>query len=73
MTRKDFELIAETIRFSDIPVESIKIIAAEFADSLRRTNPRFDVDRFVAAATKPLRSHEVARDTQLDASQRRND
>lgn len=59
MTRKDFVLIAETIRFSDLDVTARATMAREFADSLRRTNARFDTDRFIAAATKPTRTDDI--------------
>jgi hypothetical protein len=60
MTRRDFVLIAQTIRqlpsfdardggqnVSD--VVRFDALVSRFADSLRETNPRFDRDRFVAA------------------------
>jgi hypothetical protein len=54
MSRKDFVLIAETIRFMDVDAATRLVIAREFAESLKRTNPRFDADRFVTAATLPI-------------------
>lgn len=48
MTRKDYELIAATIR--EIPAfPSKRIVAEEFATALAGTNPRFDRDRFLKA------------------------
>ena len=60
MTRRDFRLIAETIR--QLPsfdardggqnltdVVRFDALVNRFAESLRETNPRFDRDRFVAA------------------------
>lgn len=55
MSRKDFILIAETIRFFDVDADTRARLAAEFADTLRGTNARFDRERFIAAATKPMR------------------
>jgi hypothetical protein len=48
MSRKDFELIAATIRgFAD--TASAEVAAHEFARALARTNARFDRDRFLKA------------------------
>ena len=57
MTRQDFCLIAETIR--TLPVSQSdgmtfgnpvrEFIARRFADNLKRTNPRFDAERFIKA------------------------
>lgn len=57
MTRKDYELIAKTI--SEIPTfllaspvkTSRLVIARRFANQLVSTNPNFDRERFIAAAT----------------------
>lgn len=62
MTRKDFNLIAETIcllpSFDLPPLDSwgshsdnvrFDVIVNRFADALRTTNPRFNRERFVAA------------------------
>jgi len=49
MTRKDFNLIAKTIRILDVDAATRAHIANVFAASLSTTNPRFDRDRFVAA------------------------
>jgi hypothetical protein len=56
MSRKDFNLIAETIKSlpsfstpnSDDAVR-FSAIVAKFAEALASTNPRFDKDRFAAA------------------------
>jgi hypothetical protein len=59
MTRQHFELIAATIRslggfaegvFTDAMIR--EIVAKEFADALAGTNPWFDRERFVKAATQ---------------------
>lgn len=60
MTRKDFELIAETIRNLSYPSmrggpidrNDLKFIAESFAQSLKQTNPRFKPDTFVEACLK---------------------
>jgi len=53
MTRKDFELIAETIRFAPATREVRVMMANEFAGTLKRANPAFKPERFIIAATKP--------------------
>ena len=45
MSRKDFELIATTIK--SLPNRDQNAVA--FADALRSTNPLFDRDRFLRA------------------------
>lgn len=63
MSRKDFRLIAETIRLLpsfDIPgpnmlsafnVDAVRfaVVVNRFAEALATTNPRFNRERFVAA------------------------
>jgi hypothetical protein len=62
MTRKDFNLIAETIRLLPsfetyqqdgtlYPTDVVRFdtVARRFAEALRSTNPRFNPDRFVNA------------------------
>jgi hypothetical protein len=60
MTRKDFELIAQTIRdlriSTNLPgqdilsrIETRNAVAQAFADSLVQTNPRFDKAKFLKA------------------------
>ncbi len=49
MTRKDYELIAQTIRNSILPTGAQAAIAGNLAVALRATNPRFDSERFVKA------------------------
>jgi hypothetical protein len=58
MTRKHYNLIAETINglIADgtlSPMDGI-IVASRMTTALRGTNDRFDVHRFYAAATKDL-------------------
>jgi hypothetical protein len=55
MTRKDFELIARTIAHLILREDLKHGVAVAFARELRITNPRFDADRFIAAATAPTR------------------
>lgn len=53
MSRKDFELIAKTIRDLDDATFAMRVqVANAFADSLAQTNARFDRTRFIEAATK---------------------
>jgi hypothetical protein len=62
VTRKDFRLIAETIKllpsFDLKPLDNwgahtdavrFDVVINRFAEALRQTNPRFDRDRFVTA------------------------
>ena len=55
MSRKDFNLIAETIKlmpsFDVNGTDTIRfdVVVNCFAEALRSTNPRFDTQRFVAA------------------------
>ena len=62
MSRKDFRLLAETIRLLPTfetrqqdgtlyPCEVVNFCAvvSRFAEALRVTNPRFDTQRFIAA------------------------
>ena len=55
MTKKDFELIAFVIQWLPETCEVDNLgIAREFALALKSTNARFDRERFIAAATKPI-------------------
>ncbi len=59
MTRKDFELIAATLKPAiqvhvgeyptDITGSALRELARDFADALTRTNPLFDRARFLRA------------------------
>lgn len=51
MTKKDFELIARTIRSFDKGWHSLvhQEFSAAMADALRHTNPNFDRERFLKA------------------------
>jgi len=58
MTRKDFQLIADVLKASGTsPMNRcvIKDVAMNFAVELQKTNPRFDVQRFVKACMPPFR------------------
>ena len=46
MTRRDYELLARTLREDNAPAHTVGAIAR----ALQRDNPRFDVERFMAAA-----------------------
>jgi len=58
MTRKDFELIAATIKHLDLDFYTAKSgmlrkeIADDFARALKGTNGAFDAVRFIRAATE---------------------
>jgi len=45
MSRKDFELIAKTIR--NMNINNKEVVANEMALALRQSNPRFNYDRFI--------------------------
>jgi hypothetical protein len=49
MSRKDFVLIAATIKALAISPEDRKRVAEDFAYTLRTTNPNFKRDRFLTA------------------------
>lgn len=53
MQRRHFELIAETIRFANVAPAVRAAMAAEFARALKVTNPMFNAERFIEAATEP--------------------
>ena len=46
LQRRHFQEIADILLANNTPVEKVK----EFADVLAKTNPTFNVDRFVLAA-----------------------
>jgi hypothetical protein len=50
MTRKDFELIASTLKgYGDADKGLIDALARSFADALRTTNKQFNRDKFIRA------------------------
>ena len=49
MSRKDFEVIAETIQRLNVSPSTRTEIALEFASTLGATNDRFNKDRFLRA------------------------
>lgn len=64
MTRKDYELIADTIR--TIPLIGMAEqwrVAVAFADALQETNDRFDRKRFLRACS-PIGSDFSVEDTE---------
>lgn len=56
MTRKDFELIAETLAYCEAHCDNadeltiVRWVAGHFGEALKSTNPRFDEGRFLVAA-----------------------
>ena len=48
MTRKDFKLISEVIASVDNK-DQRNYLGIEFASRLQKTNPRFDIQRFLVA------------------------
>jgi len=63
MTRKDYVLIAGAIASMDAEFspEQVARMAERMGNALTRTNPLFDRDRFIAAATgKPQTRRDVA-------------
>lgn len=53
MTKKDYELIAETIRGLEVSQLVRERIALQFGQALSGTNPLFDHGRFLDAAITP--------------------
>lgn len=60
MTRKDYELIAGTLKTSRgnwiglvAQIQAIECVAHDMARALKRDNPRFDVNRFLVACGIP--------------------
>ena len=49
MTRKHFQLIADTIYRLDMPIEEKRVVAGEFAYALSSTYCNFDKLRFISA------------------------
>lgn len=53
MTRKDYELVAEQLRFAwargDLTQRGINNLATGLADGFKRDNPRFDYGKFLNA------------------------
>ena len=52
MTRKDYQLIAEVLRNTDLPGNVRDILTMNFAAALKQDNPRFKAVRF-CQATRP--------------------
>lgn len=52
--RRHYEKIAEIIRTIECEIDRERV-ARRFASELRGTNPKFDRDRFVTAATREAR------------------
>lgn len=69
MTRRDYILIAETIKSiagdgalcMDSAADRIAL-ATQFAHAIAEANPNFDTARFISAATFPEDHEEVAKD-----------
>lgn len=49
MSRKDFKLIAATIKALDLGDSTDMYVATMFAEALATTNPRFNKTRFIEA------------------------
>lgn len=53
MTRKDYELVAEHLRFAwargELTQGEVNYLAVGLADGFKRDNPRFDRERFLNA------------------------
>lgn len=52
MTKKDFVLIAKSIKSLDLDPIARRSAAEVFADNLMDTNPNFDRSRFIAACLR---------------------
>jgi hypothetical protein len=49
MTRKDFELIANAVRYAGLGPRAVLQVAESIASKLKEFNPRFNKDKFIAA------------------------
>lgn len=51
MTRKDYNLVAETLRGNEVNMEpyAFEWLCRSFATRLANDNPRFDIDKFLLA------------------------
>ena len=49
MSRKDFNMFAEEIRYSNLPIDERRRCAELIARACRQINPRFSNERFFAA------------------------
>ena len=54
MTRKDYQLIADVLRNSDISPATRSLLALNFAAALKQENPRFKPVRFCMATMPSL-------------------
>lgn len=70
MTRKDFNLIASTIKALDLGDSDEVYIATMFAEALATTNPNFDKTKFVKAAVPARLSPLFIADVQSAAQAR---
>ena len=59
LTRKDYQLIADVLRNSDISDSARSLLALNFAAALKRDNPRFKPTRF-CVATMPSKADSPA-------------
>ena len=59
MTRKDYQLIADILRDTEMPSEIRNALALNFAQALKRDNPRFKPTRF-CQATRPEKADSPA-------------
>ena len=79
MRKKDYELIANTLRYTrpvgDVLVDHWQYTCLSFADELQSDNPRFDRNKFLKACgviTGPT-DEEMAEFKQITRSRRSND
>jgi hypothetical protein len=49
LTRQHFQLIADVVKRTNVDDTTRKALAYDFAFELRRTNPKFDTNRFLVA------------------------
>ena len=53
MTTKHFVAIAKILANTEMPAETRRALAREFADLAHEENPRFSYERFFAAVNQP--------------------
>jgi negative regulator of sigma E activity len=59
VTRKDYQLIADVLRQTDLPNDIRNALALNFAQALKRDNPRFKPVRFCMATMPRLADSEA--------------
>jgi hypothetical protein len=67
MTKKDFQLIADILKSSDLPANAHATVSMNFAVALKRINPRFNTQLFIDACAQPVNKSESQNSTVIRA------